>query len=112
MFVAPYLTRGVHAQQKWEAAMAQAAGRARRFGQTKRVHIYQFLASMTIDVDIIEKRSGKVLKRVEGFVQNHPPYEGFQDSRVDLVEEIEEGDESDFASTAAREIFAPGSDYA
>src|ERR1700761_6985903 len=70
IFLSPYLTKGSHAQQQYDAAMAQAIGRARRFGQQKRVHIYQFISSKTIDVDIIEKRSSKVLKRVKAFVEN------------------------------------------
>lgn len=46
-------------QYKYESAMTQAIGRARRFGQEKTVHIYQFLALRTIDVDIIEERTGR-----------------------------------------------------
>lgn len=36
--------------------MTQAIGRARRYGQEKRVHIYRFVALRTIDVDIMEQR--------------------------------------------------------
>ncbi|KAI9883353.1 MAG: hypothetical protein M1823_004887 [Watsoniomyces obsoletus] len=39
--------------------MTQAIGRARRFGQNKLVHIYQFVSLKTIDVDILEERTGK-----------------------------------------------------
>ena len=36
--------------------MTQAIGRARRYGQQKRVYIYRFAALSTIDVDILEHR--------------------------------------------------------
>lgn len=112
IFVSPYLTKGAHAQQQYEAAMAQAVGRVRRFGQTRRVHIYQYVASKTIDVDILEKRSSKVLKRVEGFVHNKPPFDGFQLPPVALVEITGDDVQSDFNSSAAAEIFAYNSEYA
>ena len=38
--------------------MKQSIGRALRYGQTKIVHIYKFVALKTIDVDIMQKRSG------------------------------------------------------
>ncbi len=44
--------------------MTQAIGRARRFGQRKLVHIYHFVSLKTIDVDILEERTGK--KIVQG----------------------------------------------
>ena len=46
--------------------MTQAIGRARRYGQQKTVHIYQFLSLNTIDVDIIEERTGKRLVNENG----------------------------------------------
>jgi SNF2 family DNA or RNA helicase len=36
--------------------MAQAIARSRRYGQTKKVHIYHIVAQRTIDVDILEHR--------------------------------------------------------
>ncbi len=36
--------------------MTQSVGRARRFGQKKKVHIHRFVALKTIDVDILEHR--------------------------------------------------------
>lgn len=42
--------------------MTQAIGRARRWGQEKLVHVYHFVTTKTIDVDIIEQRNqGKML---------------------------------------------------
>ncbi len=37
----------------------QCIGRARRYGQTKTVHIYRFIALQTIDVDVIYQREQK-----------------------------------------------------
>jgi SNF2 family DNA or RNA helicase len=112
IFVAPYLTKGSSAQQKYDAAMTQAIGRARRFGQTKRVHVYHYLANKTIDVDIIEKRSSMVLKTVEDIGEDEPPFAGFEESRVGLALPGGEDSRGEFSSSAASEIFSPGSDYA
>jgi len=65
IFVSPYYAVGSNAQQLYEAAMIQATGRAKRYGQTKKVHTYQFVTSGTIDVDILEKRLHKIVKYVQ-----------------------------------------------
>lgn len=54
IFVSPYLT---DREQTYHAAMTQAIGRARRYGQTKVVHTYHFLALKTIDVDVFEQNN-------------------------------------------------------
>lgn len=38
--------------------MVQCVGRARRYGQRKRVHVYRFIALRTIDVDTIYHHEG------------------------------------------------------
>ena len=53
VFLSPMLTRS---QSKFDAAMIQAVGRARRYGQTRRVRIYYFVALRTIDVDVLQQR--------------------------------------------------------
>jgi hypothetical protein len=68
IFYAPYFTTGSSGQAKWKAAMTQAIGRAARFGQKKDVNIYHFLTVGTIDVDILEHRTGKVIR--EGATAN------------------------------------------
>ena len=60
MFVSPFLS---FKQITYDASMTQAIGRAWRFGQTKDVKVYHFLALNTIEVNIIQKRTGKVLVR-------------------------------------------------
>ena len=55
IFISPPFTT-THAA--YEASLKQSIGRALRYGQTKTVYIYKFLALKTIDVDIMEKRSG------------------------------------------------------
>ena len=64
IFVAPYLTFGSDAQKTYGNARTQAIGRACRFGQKKVVHIYDFVTKGTIDVDLLEKRSHKLLRKV------------------------------------------------
>ena len=44
--------------------MKQAVGRVRRYGQTKTVNIYHLLTLYTVDVDILQHRTGKVLVKV------------------------------------------------
>lgn len=49
--------------------MAQAIGRARRYGQQKHVHIHHFLALKTIEVNIFEqRRRERLVKRDGGFL--------------------------------------------
>lgn len=55
IFLAPYLTRGSAAKAKYQSAMEQAIGRARRYGQKKEVHVYHFLYQHTFDVDLFEE---------------------------------------------------------
>ncbi|KAI9753984.1 MAG: peptide transporter ptr2 [Chaenotheca gracillima] len=58
IFLSPLLA---DTQYQYDSSMAQAVGRARRYGQRKVVHVYQFLSLKTIDVDILEQRSSKRL---------------------------------------------------
>ena len=54
IFVSPLLTT---TQEIYDACETQAIGRLRRYGQTKLVHIWRFLSSNTIDVEIFEQRT-------------------------------------------------------
>ncbi|KAI9841565.1 MAG: hypothetical protein M1837_000611 [Sclerophora amabilis] len=58
IFLSPLLA---DTQYQYESSMAQAVGRARRYGQRKVVHVYHFLSLKTIDVDTIEQRNSKRL---------------------------------------------------
>jgi hypothetical protein len=64
IFAAPISTQE---QDKYDALLKQARGRAHRPPQTKLVKIYQFVCLDTIEVNIYEKRNGgKKLARVNG----------------------------------------------
>jgi hypothetical protein len=63
IFMQPYYTSGENAQENYEAAIAQATGRARRWGQEKLVRIYHFLTVNTIDVDYYEARNNVTIFR-------------------------------------------------
>jgi hypothetical protein len=63
IFLQPYYTSGENAQQTYKAAMTQAIGRARRYGQTKEVHVYHFLTVNTIDIDYFEARNNAIITR-------------------------------------------------
>ncbi|OCL14046.1 hypothetical protein AOQ84DRAFT_331743 [Glonium stellatum] len=52
LFLSPVLAT---TQLEYQARVEQAIGRARRYGQTRKVHVYHFVALNTIDVDIIER---------------------------------------------------------
>ncbi|KAI0042198.1 hypothetical protein FA95DRAFT_1682698 [Auriscalpium vulgare] len=56
VFLSPLLAAS---QEIYIACETQAIGRLRRFGQTKLVHIWRFLTTDTIDVEIFEQRTGK-----------------------------------------------------
>lgn len=60
--MAPYHTKGSNSQYTYDAAMTQAIGRARRFGQQKTVYIYHFLVKGTVDIDIMEFRTSRIVK--------------------------------------------------
>ena len=54
IFVHPLLAE---TQQQYDAYETQAIGRIRRYGQTKTVHIWRYLATSTIDTEIYNERS-------------------------------------------------------
>jgi len=54
LFLSPLLAQS---QEIYDACETQAIGRLRRFGQTKLVHIWRFLTTDTIDVEIFEQRT-------------------------------------------------------
>lgn len=66
IFLSPLLVAN---QYLYDSATTQAIGRALRYGQKKKVHIYRFISLRTIDVDILEERTGKmVVKEEDGTV--------------------------------------------
>lgn len=58
VFLSPLLTQS---QEIYNACETQAIGRLRRYGQTKLVHIWRFLTTSTIDMEIFEQRTGRKL---------------------------------------------------
>lgn len=67
IFVGPILT---DTKEDFVAIETQAVGRVRRYGQSKKVHIYRFITLNTIDVDILEERIGeKLAARVKQCVE-------------------------------------------
>ncbi|KAL1633340.1 hypothetical protein SLS56_002976 [Neofusicoccum ribis] len=72
IFIAPLLT---NTNQKYQAAMVQSIGRARRYGQQKPVHVYRFVAPKTIDMDILEQRELRNKALSEEPQDMAPPFE-------------------------------------
>jgi SNF2 family DNA or RNA helicase len=60
IFISPLLAESQHA---FNESRIQCIGRARRYGQLKKVHVYDFLALHSIDVDITEDQRCKHLVR-------------------------------------------------
>jgi hypothetical protein len=71
IFMQPYYTSGENAQENYEAAMAQAIGRARRWGQEKIVKVYHFLTVNTIDIDYFEARNNVRITRKADPARGH-----------------------------------------
>ncbi|TAQ87372.1 hypothetical protein B7494_g4306 [Chlorociboria aeruginascens] len=116
IFISPYLTEGANAQRIYEDHRTQAIGRARRFGQTKTVHIYDFITKFTIDVDIIEYRTGMHIRynfddndsdgcyeTEDDIVPSRRPYFGFVNSGAQLVHPAPD-EVSDFKSRIADQL--------
>ncbi|EJD41795.1 hypothetical protein AURDEDRAFT_105919 [Auricularia subglabra TFB-10046 SS5] len=55
IFISPLLAPS---QEIYDACETQAIGRLRRYGQSKKVHIWRFLTRNTMDAEIYESRSG------------------------------------------------------
>ena len=89
--------------------MTQAMGRARRYGQTKPVHIYHFLSLKTVDVDRAQLHSGKIL--VENVTQppDFLPYDGFVPSGFGLIRGAD-GDKGRFGSAETSEVLVDNED--
>lgn len=63
IFTSPLYIPGYNAQYKYVATDTQAIGRARRYGQLKKVKVHYMLSVNTIDVDLFQHREGKILCR-------------------------------------------------
>ncbi|KAI5302822.1 hypothetical protein KEM56_000322, partial [Ascosphaera pollenicola] len=63
IFLGPLFTMS---RYDYTSGMTQAIGRARRYGQTKHVHIYHLLTLNTIEVNIFEERRQECIVRREG----------------------------------------------
>jgi len=60
IFLAPFDASSHYA---YGASRTQCIGRALRYGQKKKVYVYDFLALKTFDVDVFEYREGKRLMK-------------------------------------------------
>jgi SNF2 family DNA or RNA helicase len=77
--------------------VVQAKGRSVRYGQTKHVHIYHFLSLRTIDVDITQARTGKVLvNKARG--KPELPFQKFKPSGFAFIDATGEADVGEFSS--------------
>lgn len=97
-------------QAKYDANKAQAIGRAVRTGQTQTVHIYEYFTANTIDVDIVEMRTGQVLEAIPENPSSSKSSTA-KDKAKDLgytpVQFVDrpEGEKGDFSSGVADIIF-------
>ena len=89
--------------------MTQAMGRARRYGQTKPVHIYQFLSLKTVDVDTLQLHSGKILADKVAPPPEFSPFDGFVPSRFGLVQGVD-GNKGKFGSAETSEMLMTNED--
>ncbi|KAG0123556.1 hypothetical protein HOY82DRAFT_495139 [Tuber indicum] len=65
IFLSPLLTT---TDYEYRSCETQAIGRVRRYGQTKKVHVWRFLTENSIDVEIFQDRGGAKFADVEKFV--------------------------------------------
>jgi hypothetical protein len=83
--------------------MTQAIGRACRYGQTKTVHIYNFLSLHTFEVDLVQLREGKVLINNEKPTPEILPFESFVPFSFVLVES-EHGEKGEYGSAGVEDL--------
>ena len=82
IFVSPILAAS---RATYTAFNDQCIGRAHRFGQTKTVYVYRFLALGSIDVDILQERTKKkVVRKGDGWVLKAPEEMTEEEKGVDL----------------------------
>lgn len=84
-------------------------GRARRYGQTKPVHIYNFLSLKTIDVDILQLRSGKILAENVTAAPEFFPFQSFVPSAFGLVDAAH-GEKGEFGSAETSKLLMENED--
>lgn len=65
IFLSPLLTT---TDYEYRSCETQAIGRVRRYGQTKKVHVWRFLTENSIDVEIFQDRGGAKFADVEKYV--------------------------------------------
>ncbi|KAL8969644.1 MAG: hypothetical protein Q9183_001904 [Haloplaca sp. 2 TL-2023] len=63
IFLSTFWTDNQHA---YHQSITQCVGRAKRFGQTKRVHVYRIVAMESVEVDLLEWREGKKMVHLGG----------------------------------------------
>lgn len=90
--------------------MTQAMGRARRYGQTKPVHIYQFLSLKTVDVDTLQLHSGKILTENVAPPPKFAPYNTFVPSGFGLIKGVD-GNIGRFGSSETSEALMGNEDH-
>ena len=83
--------------------MTQAMGRARRYGQTKPVHVYNFISLKTIDVDTLQLRSRKVLANDVVRAPEFLPFESFTPSAFGLLD-AGHGEKGEFGSAETSKL--------
>ncbi len=84
-------------------------GRARRYGQTKPVHVYNFLSLKTIDVDTLQLRSGKVLAANAAPAPEFKPFASFVPSAFGLVV-AGHGEKGEFGSAETSKLLVENDD--
>lgn len=104
--MSPFLTES---QQTYDQAMTQAMGRARRYGQTKPVHIYNFLSLKTIDIDTLQLRSGKILAEDVAPPLEFFPFVSFAPSTFGLID-TSHGEKGEFGSAETSKLLMENDD--
>ncbi|KGO52427.1 Zinc finger, RING-type [Penicillium expansum] len=87
IFLSPYHTASDH---EYDAGMTQAIGRARRFGQNRKVYAYHLLVKNTYEVNIFQKGQSRKLVERQGVPALIPQEEVLPDDIAYEGEELPE----------------------
>ena len=102
IFLSPMFAKS---KEHYKATETQAVGRVRRYGQTRQVNVWRFVARDTIDVEIYERFTGRNFQReldehkplvLDSVITDEPTVATMSDDSVDVDPSAEDDGKLEF----------------